>query len=101
LSDNEQVREIIRGVKIGDQVHLKGMLVNYAWASRPNWSRNSSTTREDSGRRACEVVFVDEFEVLKSTNASAHMILSLSVWLLVLSIVLKIATIALAPYFRK
>ena len=100
LSDNEQVRATIREVQIGDQVHLKGMLVNYTWASRPGWSRNSSLTRKDTGKRACEVVFVNDFEILKPTNATANMIFSLSIWLLLLSIVLKLAAIALAPHFR-
>lgn len=100
LSDDEQVRNVIRDVEIGDQVHLKGMLVNYAWASRPGWQRNSSTTREDTGKRACEVVYVDKFEILKSSNATANTIFAVSAWLLLLSIVLKLASIALAPYFR-
>jgi len=101
LSDNEQVRQVIRDVNIGDQVHLKGMLVNYAWASRPNWKRNSSTTRNDAGRRACEVVFVDEFEILKATNSTSNTLFIISAWMLLLSIILKIGSIALVPYFRK
>lgn len=101
LSDNEQVRKVIRDVELGDQVHLKGMLVNYARASRPNWKRNSSTTRQDTGKRACEVVYVDEFEILKSSNAIANALFSVSAWLLLLSIVFKISSVVLLPYFRK
>ena len=92
---------MIRKVEIGDQIHMKGMLVNYAWASQPNWKRNTSTTRKDGGRRACEVVFVDEFEILEASNATANTMFSISAWLLLLSIILKIASIALVPYFRK
>lgn len=101
LSDKEQVRDVIREVQIGDQVHLKGMLVNYAWASRPGWQRRSSTTRKDAGKRACEVVFVDEFEILKATNSTANSLFAISAWLLLLSIILKITAIALVPYFKK
>ena len=101
LSDSQQVRETIRDVQIGDQVYLKGMLVNYAWASQPNWKRSSSITRKDTGKRACEVVFVDEFEILKASNATANMMFTLSIWLVLLSIVLKFAAIAFAPYLRK
>ena len=101
LSDNEQVRDTIHQVNIGDQVHLKGMLVNYASASRPEWKRKSSLIRNDTGRRACEVVFVNEFEILKSTNSLSNTLFTASIWLVVLSILLKIGAIALTPYFHK
>jgi hypothetical protein len=101
LSDNEQVRKAITDARIGDQVHFRGMLINYSWASRPNWKRSSSTTRNDSGRHACEVVFAEEFEILKSTNATSNLLFSVSAWMLLLSIIIKIGSIALVPYFRK
>lgn len=101
LSDDEQVRELIRNVRVGDQVHLKGMLVNYSRASNPGWQRKTSLTRKDTGGRACEVVFVSEFEILKDTNSTSKFIFTLSAWLLLMSVILKIAAIALVPYFQK
>lgn len=64
LSDKKKVQDIIKNVRIGDQIRVKGMLVNYNSKENPDWKRESSTTREDTGNGACEVVFVEEAEVL-------------------------------------
>ncbi len=101
LSDNWQVRELIRNVKIGDQVHLKGMLVNYAAAATPDWKRNSSITRKDKGNGACEVIFVDEFTVLKSPNSTWYTWFDLSFWLILFFVAFKLAAIAFFPNFLK
>jgi len=100
LSDNKQVRDLIRGTNIGDQIYLKGMLVNYAPASNPQWVRRSSTIRNDAGKRACEVVFVNDFEIIKSSNDTAHWIFSLSIWSLIISLLLKLASIAFPNLFQ-
>ncbi len=99
LSDNKEVRERIRNIKIGDQVHLKGMLVNYSAAATPDWTRNTSTNRNDSGNGACEVIFVDEFTVLKSTNRMAYFWFDLSLWLILFLVLFKLAAIAFFPNF--
>lgn len=66
ITDAQSLRDMIAGVRIGDQVHVVGSLVNYQEAgSSHNFWRRSSTTRRDSGNNACEVVFVDEFEILQ------------------------------------
>jgi len=99
LSADELVRERIRNIKIGDQVHLKGMLVNYWATTTPNWKRTTSTTRLDKGNRACEVVYVDEFTILKSSNRLAYSFFNLCLWLLALLIIFKLALIAFLPNF--
>lgn len=70
LSHREEVREIIRKTRIGDQVHLRGMLVNYAPSEHPDHMRQSSLSRDDTGNGACEVMFVDSIEILRTTNDS-------------------------------
>jgi len=94
LSNDETIRKKIRETRIGDQVHMKGMLVSYSPASNPHWVRNTSLTREDTGNHACEVVFVEEFEVLHSSNAMVNFLFSASKWLMLLLVVLKIAQMA-------
>lgn len=101
LSDDAQIREMIRSVRVGDQVYMKGMLVNYSPLSRPQWQRKTSLTRKDTGRRACEVVFVKEFEIMKASNSTSHLVFTLSAWLLLLSVIMKLAAIVLVPYFQK
>lgn len=94
LSDNEAIRQQILRTKIGDQVRMKGMLVSYSPASNPSWVRNTSTTREDTGNHACEVMFVEDFEILHSSNTFVNFLYSLSKWLILLAIILKIAQMA-------
>ncbi len=65
LSDNSTIRNRIRQMQIGDQVFLKGMLVNYHDKKQSAFVRKTSTVRNDSGNGACEVLFVEEAHVLK------------------------------------
>lgn len=82
LSDSEVIRDIIRDVKIGDQIYLKGTLVDYA-ESDSDWYRKSSLSRDDTNQTsrsggACEVFFVDEAKILKKNMPFWHLINSLS-----------------------
>lgn len=97
LSDDPFVRTAIRKARIGDQIHLKGYLVNYSRTSQPGWWRNSSTTRGDTGNGACEVIFVKDFSILKSTNSSWYSLLTLSKWLLFITILMKIISYYYLP----
>lgn len=63
LSSDEEVRRVINEARVGDQIHFKGALVSYGQAGTPEqYYRASSLTRKDYG---CEVVLVDEMEILK------------------------------------
>ncbi|SNU05679.1 hypothetical protein SAMN06297422_104135 [Lachnospiraceae bacterium] len=58
------VRSMIKRMRRGDHVKLKGYLVNVD-ATKPDGSYfywNSSTTREDTGNGACEVMYVTNVE---------------------------------------
>jgi hypothetical protein len=62
ITDRPEVRRAIAGVRIGDQVHLRGLLVDYQMDDWEDFWRRSSTARNDSD---CEVVFVQSLEVLR------------------------------------
>lgn len=64
LTDDDAIREKIQAVKIGDLVHLQGWLSLYA--NDQGFSRDTSTTRKDSGNGACETIFIRRFEVFDS-----------------------------------
>lgn len=66
LADDAAVRQMILNTRVGDQIHLKGMLVNYRPVDQSLYWRNSSLTRKDSGNGACEVVFVEAYDILKA-----------------------------------
>lgn len=62
LVTDKAIRARVKNARIGDQIHFRGYLVNY---QLPGGWRNTSTVRTDSGNGACEVVWVEEFDVLK------------------------------------
>jgi hypothetical protein len=61
ITDSPAVREAIGRVHVGDQVHFKGLLVNYQMEDWESFWRRTSTSRTDSD---CEVVYVEELEIL-------------------------------------
>ncbi|HOX28137.1 MAG TPA: hypothetical protein PLQ76_03170 [bacterium] len=60
------IKKTILKARRGDQIYFKGFLANYSQNSGA--TRKSSTTRLDEGQGACEVVYVTDFRILKSTN---------------------------------
>jgi hypothetical protein len=76
LTADENIQDIIRDVRIGDQVRVKGSLVDYAEAGT-DWYRRTSLTRQDNnhssrGAGACEVFYADEVEILKKNQPAAN-----------------------------
>lgn len=65
ISDSYQIRSQIADVRVGDQVRLKGLLVDYQVEDWQDFWRKTSTVRSDSG---CEVLFVKEVEVLRAAT---------------------------------
>jgi hypothetical protein len=62
ITDDPAIRRAVDRVRVGDQVHLKGMLVNYQMEDWREFWRRTSITREDNG---CEVVYLQEVDVLR------------------------------------
>ncbi|MDO8558142.1 MAG: hypothetical protein Q7S09_03055 [bacterium] len=72
---DENVAHRIRNVIIGDQVRVQGYLADYRVQMKGGqtlYTRNTSTTRTDTGNGACEVVYVTDIEILKKGNGLAH-----------------------------
>jgi len=90
ITDDPAVAKRLRAVRIGDQVHIRGYLVDYAVqkAGHPasGW-RVSSETRRDTGPGACEVIYVDEFELLGKSPPYWRMALYVALGLLALGLV--------------
>jgi hypothetical protein len=83
------VRERISGLRVGDQVRVRGMLVNYRPVGEPYW-RKSSTVRTDNAAGACEVVVVEQLDVLQAGNAGWYSMYALSRWAITALIVSKL-----------
>ena len=61
IADDASVRRAIAGVRIGDQVRLRGLLVDYQMDDWEGFWRRTSTRRDDGD---CEVLFVESVAVL-------------------------------------
>ena len=90
ITANEAVRAQVDSVRVGDQVRFRGSLVNYQDARHPDFWRESSTTRDDDWGGACEVVYVDELEILVRGTPFWYVLYSVSLWLIGLLVVAKL-----------
>lgn len=98
ITADDAVRETIGEVRIGDQVHVKGMLVKYQAESFPEFWRTSSMVRDDTGDGACEVVYVESLEILKRGAAIWHSVFHLGRLIVILLIFGGLAAFVLEIY---
>ena len=59
---NDSVAQILKSVRVEDLVRAQGYLVQVNAPDGWNWT--SSTSRNDSGTGACELIYVEKLEVL-------------------------------------
>ena len=64
IPKNDQVRSALLAVRTGEIVSIQGYLVDVSASN--NWSWSTSRTRDDTGDGACEIVWVEAFEVVQS-----------------------------------
>ncbi|MCI5066118.1 hypothetical protein MRY87_10375 [bacterium] len=87
LSDDAEVRRTIEGARVGDQIRLRGYLINYGIAGSGQIARRSSLVRTDTGNGACETIFVEDAKILRTANSGWRLISSgarrLSLFLLI------------------
>lgn len=100
ISDDEDVRETVRRMRVGDQVRLKGFLVNYYPADRPEFARKSSTTRTDTAGGACEVMYVNEAEIISEYDRTWHRIFDFADRALLPLLLIKVVTFLIFPWIE-
>jgi len=90
VTDDPAVAKALRSIRIGDQIRLRGYLVDYmGWKEgRQTVQRVSSESRTDTGNGACEVLYVDGFESLGSANRGWRIAQWSGLWTLFLGLVL-------------
>lgn len=74
----------------GDQIHFKGFLVNYSIIGDGGGERKTSINRTDTGNGACEVVYVEEFEILKPSNSWSRLLNTVSFQTILLLILIRV-----------
>ncbi|MGK0188892.1 MAG: hypothetical protein ACI9R3_004706 [Verrucomicrobiales bacterium] len=72
ISEISSVRRNLKRIQVGDQVRIKGWLAEYY--SPPSYHRGTSTTRDDTGGRACETIYVTDVELIQSANTRWRML---------------------------
>ncbi|MCH9696260.1 MAG: hypothetical protein K0U72_17220, partial [Gammaproteobacteria bacterium] len=67
ISDDEYIRKQVHKIRIGDQIRVRGYLASYGSPGIP--PRGTSTTRLDTGDGACETIYVERFEIVRSATS--------------------------------
>ena len=68
IPQNETIQKLLKKTRTGDQVYIKGTLVDYSILDNQGaevWFRKTSTSLGDQD---CEVVLVSEYKILKEVN---------------------------------
>lgn len=71
LCADRELSRLILAVRPGDQVYFRGYLASYSQPAN-QFSRGTSTVRNDSGSGACETVYVTHFRILQRANRVWH-----------------------------
>jgi hypothetical protein len=66
LVDQAHLARLLKRLRVGDQVLLRGQLVEYSHQHGTPFQRGSSTRRDDTGNGACETLYLREARVLRS-----------------------------------
>lgn len=93
LSNDSNIIDIIGKMHVGDQIHLKGMLVDYGTDER-GYYRRTSISRNDTNQSsrsggACEVFYVDEAEILEEENHIWYLIEKISLYIFCFILLVK------------
>jgi hypothetical protein len=96
---DQEIRKKVMSIVEGDQIRLKGKLVNVEAknidgklgkyeSQLSNW--NSSVKLGDSGAGACEVIFVEDLEIIKKGNPLFFYGFQVALWIFLLFVFYKI-----------
>lgn len=66
LATDPAIVKRLRGVRVGDQIEIRGALAEYAHGG--GFQRGTSTRRDDTGNGACETIWVTDARILKRAN---------------------------------
>src|SRR4030042_124391 len=89
LPKDDEVYKAIKKATTGDQIYLKGYLVDYSIKSPRGQSgtRATSTIRTDND---CEVIYTTDFQILKKGNTAYQLINQVSKYLIIICVFILI-----------
>jgi len=102
---DKETEKKAKSLSNGDQVKIKGRLVNIDARNigKPgqydpeNISWESSTSRDDAGAGACEVIYVDNIEILNKANPVSNSLFGFSFYGLLLFAIFNIIIFFIKP----
>ena len=97
LVDNTFLASALLKAEIGDVVHFKGILVDYT-NDENGGVRHTSTHRRDTGNGACEVVYLDDFTVIKKANPILRNFYMLTKWAAIFSFLGFVVLFVITPF---
>jgi hypothetical protein len=89
LSHDESVTKSILKTQSGDQIYLRGYLAEYSHSDM-DFHRGTSINRTDTGNGACETIYVEDYQILKTGNPFWRMTFTFSKHVILLSLLLVI-----------
>lgn len=96
LSHDESVTRSLLRTSPGDQIYLRGYLAEYSH-SNGKFYRRTSTNRTDTGNGACETIFIEDYEILKTGNPLWQTIFRISKYVILLSLLIIIVRFFTTP----
>lgn len=99
LINNKDLESKVKTLMASDQIKIKGKLVNVkanivgkaGKFNSQSISWKTSATRTDSGSGACEVIYVEDIEILKKGNAISYYLFRISFYGLGLLVIWNVA----------
>ncbi len=91
ISAENNIRNKISKLRIGDQIRIKGKLAEYENLN-VGGTRGTSITRDDQGDGACETIYVEEVAILKSYTSGWRIIMYVSLVIFLLSCMMYFKT---------
>lgn len=85
ITEKSAIRDVIENIGIGDQIRIKGWLSSYRSTDR--FIRGTSTVRTDTGNGACETIYVNDIEILKSHTSHWRILMYLSLFICIIATV--------------
>jgi hypothetical protein len=98
LSEDAQINKLIMKTGIGDQIWLKGYLVEYEHSG--TFRRGTSISRNDKGQGACETIFVTDYKILKKFGILWHYLYRGFKYLIFTGFVLMIISFIRGPLYQ-
>lgn len=99
LARDPKVRSQLEHLEKGDEVRIKGLLVDYDVDGQP--FRKTSLSRDDTENGACETILVESVEVLASHNRTFIIAGMLGSWLTVAGVLSIIGLMIQTVFFPK